>query len=910
MQKITFALFFLLSFSALRAQNIKLKGNVADTAAKQGLSNVLLMAIKFTDSTLINFTRSNSEGLFKPIVIPVDTYIVILSHPSFSDKTYLVVPNKNDSVFNFKNVVLPPKSVTLNEVEVVAYRDKSYYKGDTLVFTADSFKTQANATVEDLLKKLPGVRVDAKGKITIQGKQVDQVLVDGDEFFGSDPTVATRNLNAASIENVQVYDKKNESAEEGSAETLKVVNLQMKEDAKKGYFGKVSGATDFQKFYENELMANRFKGNRKISVFGIFANTPKQSFGWNDADKYGLTGEVPWEFDEENNTWNSRDQGGTGIPQTLRTGIYYNENIGKKTKINTDYTFSRNVLESGTETNTQFFLEDTSYTTSTVLNSRQQNMSHNFNFAISQKLDSLTELRIVPKIKYTTLSKNSLQTDRFISEEGELTRQTQIQNDTKSETTDANVIFNINRSFMKKDRKLSFTYQPVYSNSDYSTQLKTRLTYYKNQLPDSSANQNRTQNSSKMEHNINLLYTEPITKKFKTQVNYGFTNNQNSNNRKTFDFGGEGYDRFNPALSNNFENKRVINRAGLKLIYDVKKYKVSIGSNYRNIQQENLNVTTNQKLYLTVNNILPNANFVYRFSQSSNLDLSYSTSSQQPDIMQMQPVVDNSDPNRISIGNPGLKPTFSNNLNLNYYFYKGISDVNLYLGSNAGKTDNQISYSTTYDSLGRAVTQPVNVNGNYNANMYIGGGHPLFKRFMKVYYNFNGNFNNSVSLVNGAKNISQNTSLGPNITLEKDHDQFNIRISGNYNYNLPKSDISVQSNQPYYSYGLEGNLSIKFPQKITLNADGNYTNNGNRTPGYNINFIILNASLDKKFLKNENLIVSVIANDILNQNISNQRYINSNQIVDTKTNIIRRYFLLKVLFKFNSQKIKDDEDDY
>lgn len=907
MQRITFLVLFFLIASGSHAQSIRLRGNIADTAAKQG---VLMMAIRFSDSTLVNYGHSNSTGFFKPMTVPLDTYIVILSHPSFSDKTYLLVPSKTDTAFNFKNAVLPPKSVELNEVEVVAYRDKSYYKGDTLVFTADSFKTQANATVEDLLKKLPGVRVDAKGKITIQGKEVDKVLVDGDEFFGSDPTVATRNLNAASIDNVQVYDKKNESAEDGGAETLKVVNLQMKEDAKKGYFGKASAASDLQKFYENELMANRFRRDRKISVFGIFANTPKQAFGWNEADKYGLTNEMPYSYDEESNSWNARDQGGAGIPQTLRTGIYFNEKFSKKTKVNTDYTFSQSQLESGTQTNTQFFLEDTSYTNSSTLNSRSKNVGHNFNFSLFQKLDSLTDLHVIPKISYQTNERKSLQKDDFISEEGALTRSTEILTQNQSTSTNANIQISIHRAFMKKDRKLVLTYQPVFSNADQSTKLNTAFQYVSDALPDSMANQNRLQSSYKMEHNATMVYTEPITKKLKAQINYGFTTNLSKTNRRTFDYDGNSYDNFNALLSNNFENQRMINRGGLKLIYDVKKYRVTLGTNARNIQQENLNVTTGQKLKLNINNVLPNASFTWRFSQASNLDINYSTSSQQPDLMQMQPVVDNSDPNRISIGNPDLKPTFNNNVNLNYYAYKGVSDVNIYVGANAGSTNNQVSYSTIYDSLGRAVTRPINVDGNYNANMYAGGGHPLFKRFMKIYYNFNGGINNNISFVNGVRNNSQNTTLGPNITLEKDHDKFNVRLSGNYNYNVPKSDISIQSNQPYYSYGFEGNVSVKFPKKITFSADGNYTNNGNRTPGYNINFFILNASLDKKFLKNENLIVSVVANDILNQNISNQRYMSSNQIVDTKTNIIRRYFLLKILYKFNSQKTKEDDEDF
>jgi len=871
---------------------------------------VLMMAIRFSDSTLVNFTRSNQQGVFNAIKVPVDTYLVILSHPAFSDKTYLIVPSEKDTAFTFKNVVLPPKTVVLNEVEIIAYKDKSYYKGDTLVFTADSFKTAPNATVEDLLKKLPGVRVDSKGKITIQGKEVDQVLVDGDEFFGSDPTVATRNLNASSIENVQVYDKKNENTTEGQNETLKIVNLKMKEDAKKGYFGKVSGATDFTKFYENELLANKFKGGVKMSVFGIVANTPKQAFDWNETDRYGLSNEQPWSYNEETGTWSNNNNSGKGIPQTIKTGFYFNDKISKNTKINTDYTFNQNQLQSGTETNTQFFLEDTTYTNRQTISKTSKNQTHNFNFRLVQKLDSLTELTVVPKLKYSVLENAAKQTDQFISGENEITRETNITNTNRTEASDANILLRLNRNFMKKDRSLSLSYQPLYNKSDNVTWLSTGFKYYKNQLPDSSSSQKRTQSIDKTEHNATVIYTEPFGKKFKTELNYNFGYNENNNNRQTYTYGGQAYDIFNPVLSNNFANKRMINRGGVKLIYEVKKYKISLGSNLRNVHQENLNLTTGQKLSLDVNNILPLASFNYRINQGSNLQVYYNTSSQQPDLQQMQPVIDNTDPNRITIGNPNLKPTFGNNVSLNYYFYKGISDINFYSGFNGGTVSRQISYATSYDSLGKAVSQPVNINGNYNSSFYLGGGFPVFKRFMKIYYSLNGEHNNSVSLVNGVRNVSQNTGLTPGLQFEKNiPDRLYIMIGGNYTYSIPKSNISIRSNQPYYSYSLEGNLTIKFPQKISLTAEGNYTNNGNRTPGYNISYFILNGSLNKIFFKNETLILSLMANDILNQNISNQRFISSNQIVDTKTQIIKRYFLLKLVFKFNSQKTKEGDGD-
>lgn len=909
-------LFFLLFFSFVKAQHIQLRGNTNDTASKQSLPNALLMVAKFKDSTLVNFTRSNKEGIFKPIKIPLDTYIVIISHPNFSDKTYLLVPSKTDTAFNFKNIILPPKSVVLNEVEVLAYKEKTYYKGDTLIFTADSFKTAPNATVEDLLKKLPGVRVDAAGKITIQGKEVDQVLVDGDEFFGSDPTIATRNLNATTVDNVQVYDKKSEDPE-SSTETVKVVNLKLKEDAKKGYFGKVSTASDLQKFdkknplfYENELLANKFKGNQKISVFGIFANTPKQAFGWEDQYKYGLDNEQNNSYNEETGMWISNRDDKTGVPQTLKTGFYLNDKFGKKTKLNSSYTFNQNQLVSGTETNTQYFLEDTNYTNKQVIVNSQKNQNHAFDMRINIKLDSLTELTFKPKIKYNTSSAQNLQNDDFISATNKLTRQTNILNTNDRENIDATASIKINRNFLKKDRNFVISYQPTYVSSNGNSLLKTDFIYTNGQLPDSSINQLRKQENTRQEHVVNTTYTEPWTKKIRSEFTYNFIDSRSANYRNTYDLSGTGYDLFNSTLSNNFENKRQTNKIGTKLVYETKKYRIGLQASYRNVTQQNINITTGQKLQLSVNNILPAASFNYRPNQGSNLNILYISSSQQPDVTQMQPVIDNTDPNRIVIGNPNLKPTFTNNLTLNYYFYKGISDRNLYAGGNFGNTNNQISYSSTFDSLGRTISQPINIDGNYYASAYMGNGFPLFKRFMKFYYNLNLNYYNNVSLVNGIKTISQSTDLSPGFNIEKNAEKFNFNIGTSYSYNLPKSTISIQSNQPYYSYEVYGNIFVKLPKKFSVATDGKYNNNGNRTSGYNLNYFILNATLSKSFFKTDDLVISVNAYDILNQNIANSRYISGNQIVDTKTQIIKRYFLLKILYKFTSQKtnVEDEMD--
>lgn len=908
--RLTLLTFFCFIGFVASAQNIRLSGNIQDTSSAGIMNNSVLMVTKFKDSTLVNYSHTDKKGFFKTITVPLDTYLVVISNPSFSDKTFFLVPSKKDTAFNFKNIVLPPKSVMLNEVEIVAHKDKMYYKGDTLMFTADSFKVKTDATVEDLLKKLPGVKVDAKGKITVQGKEVTQVLVDGDEFFGSDPTIATKNLNAKSVENVQVYEKKNEDAE-SKDETVKVMNLQLKDEAKKGYFGKTSAASDAQKFYEGELLYNRFKNSQKLSLFGLLANTPKQAFGGRDSWEYGLSNENNGSYDPETNSWTSFGNNSVGIPQTMKSGFYFNDKLSKKIKLNTDYTFKQNSLTTGQQTNTQYFLQDTTYRNTQTISTNSFNQAHNFNLRWNQNLDSLTEITIKPKINYGITGNNNLQEDKFISAIDTLTRETDITTKTTSETTDANVLLKLTRNFKKKDRQFTITYQPSYYNSVARTDMTTDFNYYLGQAPDSVLKQKKTQETFKTENNATLNYIEPFNKKLKMELSYGFAHNQNSNNKKTLDFNGIAFDALNTTQSNDFRNLRMTNRAGAKLIYEVKKYRLSLGANYRNIYQENLNVTTNQKLNLNVNNILPTASANFRFSQTSNLMVRYNMQAQLPDLKQMQPITDNSDPNNIYIGNPKLRQQFDHNIGVDYYTYKPISDRNFYGGLSYNNVVGEINNKTYYDSYGRAVSTPVNINGNYYGNLYLGGGLPVFNKLFKVDYNFGFSYNNSVAFVNSQKNTTKNTSFNPSLSFEKQFGETEIIVGGNYDYNIPKQTISLQSNQPYYTYGLNGSFRTKLFSRLSISGDANYTNNGNRAKGYNINYVIVNGSVGYSFLKSKNLITSFDANDILNQNISNQRTVQANKIVDTKTQIIKRYFLLRITYKFTSQKTKAaEEEDY
>jgi hypothetical protein len=907
-----YTLFFISLFFHSFSQKLNVSGNVQDTAAKQPLPYAVVMAVRLMDSTLVNFTRTDGNGLFKLESLPIDTYQVIISHPKFADQAYFIFGDKKNLDYDFGKIILQPKNVSLDEVTIFAFKDPIYYKGDTLIYTADSFKVKANATVEDLLKKLPGLKVDKDGKITSQGKAVDKVLVDGDEFFGSDPTVATKNLNASAIESVQVYEKKSDDAANSNTgeETQKILNLKLKDEAKKGYFGKVSAASDFQKFYEGEALANYFKKKLKVSVFGLVSNTPRSSFGWNDVFKYGLNNEMNMgSNDEGDNFYYSNNNQNQGIPQTLKSGFYYSDRLSKKTKIGFNYSYNFNQLNSRTSNNSQYFLSDTTYSTANENQSLRKNETHNVNFTLDQQLDSLTDLSLISKVKVLSDRGSSIDQTDFIREDNARTRNTSISNNTKSSGYELNNTLKLNRRFKKKDRLLMLSYNNMLSKNESEGLLKTDNSFYVDTSYISSVDQRKTNLTNTQNHFVSGIFTEPLTKKIKLEVSYDFMYYKSTQDKKALNNIGGEYTQLDSNFTNNFITNKQINRAGLKFIYEVKKLRFAAGTKARNVMVNNNNIFKNQQIKQNFNNILPFAALRYKFSDNKNIDFRYTTNSSNPTVSQLQPVPDNTNPNFINIGNPNLLPTFNNEFNVNYNSWKPISGKYTWFGLNYALTDNDFSERTFYDSIGRSVSQTINVDGNSSGSFYIGTSIPFFSKKLELQPNANGSFSNNKTIINNQENRTQDLRTNIGLEIRLNFEKITAGLTGYAEYNQSSSTLNTNSTKPYTAQGLVGNIGIDLPKKFRLESDATYTMNGQRSNGYNINYLVWNASLTKTFFKMENFIVGLYAYDMLNQNISVNRNINSNIISDTKTNIISRYFLLKATFKFNSNKTKEEGND-
>jgi len=260
------------------------------------------------------------------------------------------------------------------------------------------------------------------------------------------------------------------------------------------------------------------------------------------------------------------------------------------------------------------------------------------------------------------------------------------------------------------------------------------------------------------------------------------------------------------------------------------------------------------------------------------------------------------------IGNPDLLPTFNHNVNITFNTYKPVSGKYIWINFTADAVNNAFANSTEFDSIGRTISKTVNVNGNYSSWMYMGGGFPFFQKKLEINPNLNGSYNKYSSFINKQQNITTTSNVNAGLGIAVNLDTLTFNISYNYGYNSPSSTISTAGNKPYSDQQYQASLLLKLPFKFSIETDASYNINSNRTNGYNINYFLWNAAVNKSFFKNENLILTLSGNDILNQNINTSRNIQDNVITDNKTNIISRYFLLKLTYKFNSTKTKDDEN--
>ena len=921
MRKLVLGLLLFGTVQTTLAQQSVVRGKVTDTLEKKNLQNAAVSLLQKSDSTLFKFIRTDKDGAFRIDGVVPGKYLLLITYPKFADFAD-EVEIKNQPENDLGQVPLTLKA-SLLEAVVVKSAGSVRIKGDTTEFVADSFKVKEGATVEDLLKRLPGFQVNSKGEITTQGQKVQKVLVDGEEFFGDDPTMATQNISAKAVDKVQVYDTKTDQQNLTGISTGgegKTVNIKLKEDAKKGAFGKAHAGTDFQKLVDAKALYNKFVGKKKMSFYGTKSDISTGSLNWEDRQKLGI--ENDFEYDEisgyyfsfgsndEYNDWSLR-----GLPDSYTAGaLYSNKWHEDKNNLNLSYRFNRLGTVNNASTLTQNILSTGLTYRNKYQNTNGMNQQHSGTAKYEWKIDSLASIKFTTTGTYKTTSLLSHVYSEYLNDARQFrNRGTQrIDNSTKKVQSDNQLVYK--QLFKKKKRIFMATLRYGTIDDEQDAFVLTHTDFFNGSgLIDSvdNADQQKRIRGNSETIGSKLTWSEPLSLKWNLVVDYAYNTNNASSRRNTFnkDISGK-YVVPDEEFSNNF-NLDVFSHSGTSIFkYTGKKLRAAFGSGISGVKLKLLDIDSNHRALYHFLNLTPQASVGYTFKPQTRLSLNYRGTTRQPTIDQLQPIRDNSDRLNIFVGNPNLKVGFNHNINIGYNTYKMLSQTGLFANFSYNIPVNAISFYNSVDvTRGKQTYTPVNINGNRNWNTWIDlwkdGGEK--KLGYGINFNASGGRNNNFieEIQNNVSTRRRNTTKYMNSDLGfsiryNEPDKKNFEIRPTVGYNMTSSTLQSAYNANYWNYG--GNVSgmIMLPGKIELNSDCNFDLRQNLTAFQgNPNQIIWNADLSKKVFKDKSGKIYLLARDILDQRKGFNRNIQTNFISEERYSRISRYFMLKFEWTLN-----------
>jgi hypothetical protein len=898
-------------------QQASVKGNILDTLNHQNLSNAVITMLQAKDSMLYKFTRSDAAGNFKLEQLKGGRYLLLISAPGFAD--YVEPLTLSDtSVITDAKIILSLKSRLLQAVVINQSIAAIKMKGDTTEYNADSFKMPANSSVEDLLKKLPGIQVDKNGQITAQGEKVQKVLVDGEEFFGDDPTLATQNLRADMVDKVQVFDKKSDQAtftgiDDG--QKTKTLNLKLKDSKKNGYFGKVSTGAGTEGFHDTQAMLNLFKQKQKISGYAIVSNTGKTGLNWQERDSYGQSSADNASYDEAQDmysfnsqsddleNWNGRFNG-QGYPLVQTGGLHYNNKWNEdKNSLNGNYKILQLYVDGNSASNSQYLLPDTTYFLNSSQRFHNSILRQRANGSYEITFDSTSSIKISADGGLDHKTTASIFNTESLAEDSSLVNQ----NDRNIHTTgdvrslNSNILWR--KKLRKKGRTLSLNITERYSRTTSDGYLNAITDFFKDGTIESTQkiDQYKTNFNENITFDTRLTYTEPLSTTSFLIFNYGVVVNNSNSNRNSYNQDGGGkYNELDSLFSNDYAFNLFTHRGGMNFSMIKKKVRMNFGGNVGLTSFDQQDMHTGETRKRDFVNWYPQAMLAYMFSNQRRLSFNYNGNTRQPDIDQLQPLRTNEDPLNVTIGNPDLKPQFANNLRLNFYDFKMLSERYIWIGITYNFTSNAISSRSLIDDNGRRTNQAVNVDGNRSASLYMDYGLRLKNLNARLGFNENIYYNRYVNYVNDALNVtnSGNTTTGVYFSHTKEK-KYEIRLDASATYTRSSSSIQQNINTNYWTFTINPNTDLYFPWKLQLHAECGI-NLRQKTEVFNTNnnVFLLNAWIGKKLMKNDALLIKASVNDLLRENIGFDRQVNSNFITQNTYSTISRYVFLSVIWNF------------
>jgi len=919
MRRILVVPFFFFFTIVFAQKNGIIKGMAFDTIARQPVTSATITLMQKKDSSLISFTMTDNNGKFELTGIQNGEFRLLMTHVNYHSSSLVFKIDDEHKTIDLGRIIMNDRAKVLSEVTVTSEAPPVTLVGDTVQYNAGSFKTQPNANVEDLLKKLPGVKVEKDGTVKAQGEKVQKVLVDGKEFFGNDPKVATKNLPADAIDKVQVYDKLSDQAQltgfdDGNSE--KTINLKLKKDKKKGAFGKINAGVGTDDRYQGKFNVNSFKGARQMSVIGMGNNTNAEGFSFMDI--LNFTGALSQLKNGGNINLSINDNdplsgllGGnnSGINTTFGGGVNYNNIIGTKTDFQSNYFYSRFNPNRISNIVRQYFSPANIYNQNSYTDNLNNN--HRLNLNADYQIDSFTSLKITPSFSYQKTKNKAVSDYNTLSEQGIVINDGSSNNLVNTEGYNLNTNILFRKRFHKKGRTFSLNLLTNLNSSEGDGSLKSITSFFdpnSSQRNFDSINQINNTESDLKGYNAKAVYTEPVFKKSLLEFSIGKSNTISTSSKTTYDYnkGNGKYDLINPGLTNDYKNFYDYVNTGLRFRKQAKTYNYSVGLSWQQSDLEGkvIGSLKDSTLRKRFSDLLPNARFQYYFSKLKNILVNYSSSTNQPTVSQLQPVPDNSNPLYIKLGNPNLKQEYMSTLRVNASFVNPYKNRNFFIFLTAQQTNNKIVSYDKINELGVDSVRPVNVNGVYNLNGTVSWGFPV--RFLKGSLDISSNiaYDKGKQLVGDAVNKIQvnkiNTiTLGPQVRLEMSAtEKLNLSLTSGLNYSRSGYSIESARNSTFINQEYSGAIDWQLPKGFFISSDLNYSIY-NYMSGFNTTVPLWNASISKQMLHFNRGELKFAVNDILNKNVHINHNSNQNYIEDSRVNSLRRFFLLSFTYSLS-----------
>ena len=896
------SLFTLLSLPVKAQHNrVEVKGTIIEKDSEEPIEAATVRLLSDKDSTMKAGAASGGNGHFSLKNISPGTYLLHISYIGFEPVYKPVNITGSAESVNLGKIEVKENSVMLGEAVIMAKAVEVTVREDTVEYNADSYKTAEGAMLEDLLKKMPGVEVDADGTITVNGKQIKKVLVDGKEFFSDDPKVAAKNLPAKMVDKVQSYDRRSNMSlmtgfDDGDEDA--VINLTVRPGMRQGWFGNAFAGYGSKERYEGNFMVNRFINSDQFSLIGGINNTNNMGFsdlastmfsGMGGGGRRGMGG----------------FGAGNGITQSGSIGTNFSKEFSPKLSIggNIRYSHSDNNAESKSET--ENILPSGSSFDFEKSKSNRLNDNIAFNMRLTWKPDTLTQIIFTPDLSYSKTNQSEAGDSYTLNNDLDSVNTVTSESFSEGDGYNLSGTLEASRKLNSAGRVLSVSLSGGTGNTqndsyNYSLTRFLQSPELTSELIDQQIDHNNTN------HNYRGLvsWVEPIGRNNFLQLSYSYRGNKREalKNAYTPDSNGD-YNRLDSIYSQSSRNESTEQRANIAFKAQRSKYNYTVGFNVDPSYARTETFVGDETIYSSSRNVVnysPTLQFNYRPTSEKNIRIDYEGRTSQPTMRQLQPVEDISNPLNTTIGNPDLKPIYTNNLRIRVQNFIREKQFAFMVFANGGYVVNAVTEYTTHDrNTGKRYTTYRNINGNYNANARVILNTPLKNKKFSINNMAFTSYSNTNSYIDEERNTNKSLQLSDNITLNYRSDYADFGLSGNISYRRTRNSMESQTDLNTYNYGGGVNTAIHLPYEFKIESDITYSTNAGYTTGYEQNEWLWNASLSKSFLKGNAATLRLKIYDILQQRSNISYTATSNYTQYTEYNTLNSYFMLHFIYKFS-----------